>query len=106
MVLGLTEPLTEMSTRNLPGGKWQPARVADNLATICKPIVQKMLEPRPLTTLWAFMACYRDAGAGTITPFLAFFNSNTTYVLRAVTGIALCYFILFYFSIYFFLPVT
>jgi hypothetical protein len=31
MALGSTEPLTEMSTRNLPGGKWRPARKADNI---------------------------------------------------------------------------
>jgi hypothetical protein len=37
MVLGSTQPLTEMSTRNLPGargGKKRPARRADNLAAI------------------------------------------------------------------------
>jgi hypothetical protein len=28
---GSTQPLTEMSTRNLPGGKGRPARGADNL---------------------------------------------------------------------------
>jgi hypothetical protein len=39
MVLGLTQPLTEMSTRNLPGGKKRPARRADNLAAICEPNV-------------------------------------------------------------------
>jgi hypothetical protein len=31
MALGLTQPLTEMSTRNLPGGKERPALKADNL---------------------------------------------------------------------------
>jgi hypothetical protein len=31
MALGLTQPLTEMSTRNLPVGKGCPARKADNL---------------------------------------------------------------------------
>jgi hypothetical protein len=31
MALGLTQPLTEMSTRSLPGGKVQPAHKADNL---------------------------------------------------------------------------
>jgi hypothetical protein len=31
MVLGSTQPLTEMSTRKLPGGKKRPARSADNL---------------------------------------------------------------------------
>jgi hypothetical protein len=36
---GSTQPLTEMSTRNLPGGKEQPACKADKLTTICEPIV-------------------------------------------------------------------
>jgi hypothetical protein len=31
--------LTEMGTRNLPGGKKQPARRADSLAAICEPNV-------------------------------------------------------------------
>jgi hypothetical protein len=39
MALGSTQPLTEMSTRNLKkenlGGKGRPARRADNLAAIC-----------------------------------------------------------------------
>jgi hypothetical protein len=38
MALGLTQPLTEMSTRNLkkkPGGKGRPARRVDNIAAIC-----------------------------------------------------------------------
>jgi hypothetical protein len=39
MVLGSTQPLTEMSTRNLPGSKKRPARRADNLAAICEPNV-------------------------------------------------------------------
>jgi hypothetical protein len=34
-----TEPLTHMSTRNIPGGKGRPGRQADNLAAICEPIV-------------------------------------------------------------------
>jgi hypothetical protein len=50
-----------MSTTNLPGGKGWPAREADNLTTICEPIVYKMWEPQRLTTLWAFAACYRDS---------------------------------------------
>jgi hypothetical protein len=40
MVLGSTQPLTEMSTRNLPGGKKRPARKADKLSAICEPIVE------------------------------------------------------------------
>jgi hypothetical protein len=39
MALGPTQPLTEMSTRNLPGGKERPARKADNHTAICEPIV-------------------------------------------------------------------
>jgi hypothetical protein len=38
MAQGSTQPLKEMSTRNLPGGKGQPARKADNLTAICEPI--------------------------------------------------------------------
>jgi hypothetical protein len=39
MALWSTKPLTEMSTRNLPGGKKRPALRADNLATISEPYV-------------------------------------------------------------------
>jgi hypothetical protein len=36
MALGWTQPLTEMSTRNLLGGKGRPAREADNLTAVCE----------------------------------------------------------------------
>jgi hypothetical protein len=36
MALGSTQPLTEMSTMNLPSGKKRSARRADNLTTICE----------------------------------------------------------------------
>jgi hypothetical protein len=36
MALGLTQFLTKMITRNLPGGKGRPARKADNLTAICE----------------------------------------------------------------------
>jgi hypothetical protein len=39
MALGSTQPLTEMSTTNLPGGKGRPARKADNLTAIYEPII-------------------------------------------------------------------
>jgi hypothetical protein len=42
MALGSTQPLTEMSTRNLRGGegevKGRPVRKADDLTSICEPI--------------------------------------------------------------------
>jgi hypothetical protein len=39
MALGSTQPLTEMSTRNIPGVKKRPAGRADNLAAIYEPNV-------------------------------------------------------------------
>jgi hypothetical protein len=36
-----TQPQTEISTRNFPGGKKRPARRADNLTAICEPNVWK-----------------------------------------------------------------
>jgi hypothetical protein len=61
MGLGSTQPLTEMSTRNHPGGKGRPARETDNFTANCEPVVWKMWEPQGLTTLWAFTARYRDS---------------------------------------------
>jgi hypothetical protein len=61
MALGSTQPLTDMRTKNLLGGKGRPTRKAHNLTVICEPIVWKMWEPRRLTTQWAFIACYRDS---------------------------------------------
>jgi hypothetical protein len=39
MTLGSVQALTEMSTRNLPEGKWRLAHEADNFTDICEPIV-------------------------------------------------------------------
>jgi hypothetical protein len=61
MALGSIQPLTEMSTGSLPEDKGRPVRKADTLTAICEPIVQKMWEPRHLTLLWAYTACYRDS---------------------------------------------
>jgi hypothetical protein len=38
VALGSTQPLTEISTRNLPGGKGRPARKTDNINDICESI--------------------------------------------------------------------
>jgi hypothetical protein len=48
MALGSTHPLTDMSTRNIPGGKGRPVHKAENLTAICEPIVYKMWEPNPM----------------------------------------------------------
>jgi hypothetical protein len=58
--LGSTQPLTEMSTRNLPGFKARQARKEENSTAICEPIVYKMWESRRLTILRASAACYRN----------------------------------------------
>jgi hypothetical protein len=39
MALGSTQPLTEISTRNLPEGKGRPVHKADKLTAVCEPIV-------------------------------------------------------------------
>jgi hypothetical protein len=39
MALRSTQPVTEMSTRNLPGDKRLSARKADDLTAICEPTV-------------------------------------------------------------------
>jgi hypothetical protein len=43
MGLGLIQAVTEMRTKNIPGGKGQPACKADNLTDICEPIVYPSL---------------------------------------------------------------
>jgi hypothetical protein len=42
MALGSTQPVTEISTKNLSGGKGRPARKADNLTAVYDPIVYKI----------------------------------------------------------------
>jgi hypothetical protein len=53
MTLGSTQPLTEMSTRNLPGGRGRPASKDDKITA--------NWEPRRLTTLRASTVSYRDS---------------------------------------------
>jgi hypothetical protein len=71
MALGSTQPLTEMNTRNVPGGKELPARKADDLTAICEPIVYKMCELRRPTTLRASTACCRDSFTFNFYPYFA-----------------------------------
>jgi hypothetical protein len=45
MALGSTQPPTEMSTRNFPGGNARLVRKAYNPTAICEPIVHEMWSP-------------------------------------------------------------
>jgi hypothetical protein len=78
MALGLTQSQTEISTRKLPSGKRRLPRKADNLTAISEPTVQKIWQPRHLTTLWASMACYRE----TFTFFFLTYNTETWMVAK------------------------
>jgi hypothetical protein len=53
MAVGLTQPLTEMGTRNLRVDKEWLAPKADNFTVTSEHIVNKMWKPRRLTTLEA-----------------------------------------------------
>jgi hypothetical protein len=79
MALGSTQPLREMSTRNLCGGKGRPARGADNLTAVCEQIFEKIWGLRRLAILWASMACYRDSFTFT------FYNLIVSFTLRLFT---------------------
>jgi hypothetical protein len=54
MALGSTQPLTEMSSRNLHEGEGEgrPALKTDNLTSTCQQMCRKYGEPRLFTTLW------------------------------------------------------
>jgi hypothetical protein len=45
MILASTQPLTEISTRNIPGGKRWPVRKADNFTAIFEAYVPTSLPP-------------------------------------------------------------
>jgi hypothetical protein len=92
MAMRWTQHQTEMSTRNLPGGKGRPERKADNLTAICESTVCKMWKPRRLTMPWVCVACYRN---------------NFTYYLtfpKLFTLVCISFYILLFFLLYFPFP--
>jgi hypothetical protein len=51
IAMGFTQPLTEMSTRDVTEGKGRPARNADNLTAVYEPIVWKWWNSRYLNLM-------------------------------------------------------
>jgi hypothetical protein len=75
MALESTQPLTEISTRNLPGCKERPTCKADNLTSICEPTVYtKWGSLNVSQLLWASKACYRNSYLDSFYTYLSFFN--------------------------------
>jgi hypothetical protein len=93
MALGLTQPLTEMSTRNLPGGKARPTYKTDILNAICEPIFYKMWDIRCLTSLSASTACYRNSFTFLLFFYLVLICSRTLYwrIWNAASGSNILY---------------
>jgi hypothetical protein len=60
MDLWSTQPLREMCTRNILGGKGRLELKYDNLTAIFEPIFYKIWEPRRVTTLWASPVWYKN----------------------------------------------
>jgi hypothetical protein len=71
MALGSTQPLTEISTRDLSGGKGFRHLRLTTSPHFCDTIVWKMWGPRRLTTLRASTPCHRDSLARKADKFTA-----------------------------------
>jgi hypothetical protein len=105
MALGSTQPLTEMSTRNFPGGKKRPALRADNLAAIYEPNVWKCANlnlprpygpPRPVTGINLLYLCYTEIHCCS----LWWFRLSLFFYLLFERGLILFLFYLFEFRCY------
>jgi hypothetical protein len=53
MAQGSTQPLREMSARNITGCKARPAHKTNNLTAICESNVYKMWDPRRFTASYS-----------------------------------------------------
>jgi hypothetical protein len=78
MALGSTKPLTEISTRNLPGVKGGRRVRLTTPSPSVRRLCSKIWERRRLTNLWASTACYRDS-------FTVLLRMLLTYLLNLLT---------------------
>ena len=74
MVLGSTQPLVKMSTRNISWGQRQPVREADDLTTCICRMSWKSGILNFLGTLWATPGLLRES--------FNFFNKNNFFISR------------------------
>jgi hypothetical protein len=61
LALRSTQSRTEMSTRNLPGGKGRTVRRGDTFTAICEPNVYKNMGASTSRNPRGSMACYRNS---------------------------------------------
>jgi hypothetical protein len=61
MAPGFTQPLTEMSIRNVPGVTALPEFEADILTAICETILKTVWDPRFLFNLWTSMTFHKES---------------------------------------------
>jgi hypothetical protein len=58
---GFSQPLTEMTARNIPGGKVRLARKAGDFRAKLRGDCLKNVGVSTLTNPWASKACYRES---------------------------------------------
>jgi hypothetical protein len=98
MTLESTQPLTEMSTRSLPGDKGRPGHKADSLTVICElirtcgslDVSQSYGHPRPVTEITLPFICFTKQRTAQL---LISEQSRFSYVIRAILRLTIILYI-------------